>query len=1123
MLRILPLGDSITDGYSVPGGYRAPLLQLCTNAGYTVCFLGTQTNNGVPGIGNANHEGHSGFRIDEIAAGIPGWLDSVDDPDVILLLLGTNDYGQNHDPDQAIDRLDQLITRIVTLRPSARLIVANLLQRTDNPAANDAIQREFNPYVPEVVARHEALGQRVWFLDLRRALTPGDLVDGLHPNQLGYNKMAACWFAAIRKVIASGQAGLSVVDFDGACLDGSQNHVPISPVYQPVCGLKIGYENVAIFNQGPDHTTGISGGPHYSTFSFDGAKPQVFTFSRAVSVPSVCLTTFSGMAEGDDPNIHIAAYADASAERLITNLVCRASPHHFGANYEWTKFTGLKDLGTSIRRVDFFSTGNAQVDDLAVVVSTNLGSPRALALQLPVREVHEIGSVQLRAIAQYADDENAEVTSGAGVDYQSGDTNVLTISRSGLINGVHAGRTTVAAFLHGLTTFLPVQVMPGAVIDFNSGLNNDQNRQMLTADYQPVPGIHLDYENVGLFNGGPDHTTGVFGASHFNAYQFHDGVPQVFTFSKPVSVPSLWLTTYTGGGDQAVITAWEDEKGEHCLGTVLASTPDFSGEGKYLWSQCTNFDRTLFNGRIRRLEISSRTGVNVNVDDISVVVTTNPGALMRVQLQLPPGPFYAGARAPVTVMADYEHYVDSLVTSGCGVVYRTSDSRVVMIDPGGMLTVVGAGRARITAVLGMVQSTREVVSRPGHLVDFNLPNGNVGNYVPIPEDYQPVPDLVIHYDNVGLFNGGPDHTTGKLGENNYNSYQLAENRPQSFSFCRPVSIPLFYLATYEGSGAPITVSAYADNSGNNLIGAVFIDPARSSGRGGYVWTQCTNFDSIQFNGKIRRLEVSGTDNANLDDLVVEVSTNLGRVLALNFSLSLQHLLAGMSRQASVMADFELARQCDVTRLEDTSYQSSDTNVVVLDHQGLVHAVGPGHAEVTARFLGLERSLNVTVQPVTGRLIHFNDLTPFANRILIPPSYQPVPGLKLSYSNVGVYNGGPDHTSAIMGGNNFSTYQYRDGTPQVFMFSKPVSLPSFWLSTHWGSGDQITVSAFDDSDGADLLGSSFVPTPVFAGPGNYNWVECTNLNSPVYNGRIRRLELSDSTGNAQLDDLQVQVP
>jgi len=1015
VLRILPLGDSITDGFSVPGGYRAPLFRLCTNAGYEVRFLGTQTDNGAPEIGNANHEGHSGFRIDEIAAGIPGWLESLDDPDVILLLIGTNDYGQNHDPGQAITRLDELISRIETLRPAARLLVANLLRRTDNSAADEAIQREFNFYAPAVVAKHAALGQRVWFVDLCRALSPGDLIDGLHPNQLGYNKMAACWFEAIRKVVASEQAGLSLVDFDGACLDGSQNHVPISPMYQPVCCLKIGYENVGIFNQGPDHTTSISGGPHYNTYCLDGLKPQAFTFSRAVSLPSVCLSTFTGVAEGDDPNIRIAAYADARGARLITNLLCTVPQHLFGGNYRWTKFTGLKELGASIMRVEFFSTGNAQVDDLAVGISTNLGSPESIEMQLPVCEVHEIEPVQLKTIAKYADGANADITSGAGVVYLSGDTSVLTVSRSGLISAVHPGDTMVTAMLNGLTTVLRVKIMPGAVLDFNSGLDTDQNRQLLTADYQPIPGIHVGYENVGLFNGGPDHTSGVLGANHFNVYQFRDGIPQVFTFSKPIGVPSLWLTTYTGGGDQGLITAWEDEPGAHCLGTVLASTPNFPGQGKYLWSQCTNLDSPLFNGRIRRLEISTRTGVNLNVDDISVVVTTNSGAVKRVRLQLPPGPFYAGWKTPVTVKADYEHCGDSLVTSGCGVVYRTSDSRVARVDSSGMLNVMGSGRAIITATLEPQQSSQEVVVASGHLVDFSVPGANLGNYFAIPQNYQPVPNLVIGYENVGLFNGGPDHSAGKLGGNNYNTYQLEANRPQAFSFCRPVAIPMFYLATYEGSGASVTVSAYADSAGKELIGSKFISPAPSSGHSGYVWTPCTNFNSVQFRGKIRRLEIFGTDNANLDDLVVDVCTNLGRLQDINFSLPIQRFIPGMCRQASVMANFDLAQLCDVTRLPETSYQSSDTNVVMFDRAGVVHALGPGQAQITARFLGCERSLPVTVQPVTGRLIHFNDLTPFANRILIPQSYQPVADLKISYSNVGIYNGGPDHTSGIRGG------------------------------------------------------------------------------------------------------------
>ena len=65
-IRVLPLGDSITDGAGAPGGYRLRLYQLLTNAGFNVDFVGTLTDNGAPGLPDPDHEGHSGWRIDQI-------------------------------------------------------------------------------------------------------------------------------------------------------------------------------------------------------------------------------------------------------------------------------------------------------------------------------------------------------------------------------------------------------------------------------------------------------------------------------------------------------------------------------------------------------------------------------------------------------------------------------------------------------------------------------------------------------------------------------------------------------------------------------------------------------------------------------------------------------------------------------------------------------------------------------------------------------------------------------------------------------------------------------------------------------------------------------------------------
>src|SRR5678815_5672583 len=77
-IRIMPLGDSITDGSSFDspdgsGGYRLKLYTMLTNIGYNVDYVGLQTiNSGL--LTEKEHEGHSGWRIDQIDSTIAGVL-----------------------------------------------------------------------------------------------------------------------------------------------------------------------------------------------------------------------------------------------------------------------------------------------------------------------------------------------------------------------------------------------------------------------------------------------------------------------------------------------------------------------------------------------------------------------------------------------------------------------------------------------------------------------------------------------------------------------------------------------------------------------------------------------------------------------------------------------------------------------------------------------------------------------------------------------------------------------------------------------------------------------------------------------------------------------------------------
>lgn len=193
-MRILPMGDSITQG-SAGSNYRTTLRSILTTAGYEVDYVGTNTVN--PGsLTDREHEGHSGWRIDQLDSNVAAWFAAIEDPDFILLHIGTNDFGQNFNTATAIDRLDALILKMATLRPHANIVVTNIMERGE--PQNTAIQNQFNPFVQARVDAHAAAGRKVTFLDMRAAVPLSDMPDLLHPNQTGSDKMANAWLGSIQ-------------------------------------------------------------------------------------------------------------------------------------------------------------------------------------------------------------------------------------------------------------------------------------------------------------------------------------------------------------------------------------------------------------------------------------------------------------------------------------------------------------------------------------------------------------------------------------------------------------------------------------------------------------------------------------------------------------------------------------------------------------------------------------------------------------------------------------------------------------------------------------------------------------------------------------------------------------
>ncbi len=246
VLNIMPLGSSITSGISAQspydgGGYRSQLYQNLVNDGrFTVNFVGSSVTTGanhatgpdlMTTVGQTHHEGHSGYRTDQVLNNLNAndgsgdndggfWLKPGNgvNPDYITQNVGGNDYVQNRSAASVRANTDSILNSISSLRPNATVVLSTLIYRGDNANAvtgPNGFENTFNPIVSDIVYQHVLAGQHVIFLDGDQIVSP--TVDGngnaanrlanigpdlVHPTQTGYNLYADGWY----KAITTGQA-----------------------------------------------------------------------------------------------------------------------------------------------------------------------------------------------------------------------------------------------------------------------------------------------------------------------------------------------------------------------------------------------------------------------------------------------------------------------------------------------------------------------------------------------------------------------------------------------------------------------------------------------------------------------------------------------------------------------------------------------------------------------------------------------------------------------------------------------------------------------------------------------------------------------------------------------------
>ena len=223
-LRLLPLGDSITYGQysSTNNGYRGPLRDELVHEGFSADFVGTLS----AGTMNDNYnEGHSGLRIDQVDGFVGGPMGQYR-PNVVTLMLGTNDMNQSYDLANAPARLGKIIDDVLSKGPDAAVLVASLVPSTDPVVEANIVA--YNQQVPGVVQARASQGKHVAFANMS-AVTTADLANTLHPNDGGYQKIADAFNAAVQQASSAGWittpvpcASIGAGCSDVAVLAGSQ-------------------------------------------------------------------------------------------------------------------------------------------------------------------------------------------------------------------------------------------------------------------------------------------------------------------------------------------------------------------------------------------------------------------------------------------------------------------------------------------------------------------------------------------------------------------------------------------------------------------------------------------------------------------------------------------------------------------------------------------------------------------------------------------------------------------------------------------------------------------------------------------------------------------------------------
>jgi len=220
-IKILALGDSITQAESNRASYRYPLWKKLVDAGLNFDFVGSMNKQFGPGIPphadykgrkfDTDHEGHFAWAAEEFLRGrgfdngsgagkLQDWLTKYN-VDIALIHLGTNDAFMRQSNQSTVEEIRKIISLLRADNSKVIILLARLIPTTRS-AGDAAAVESLNETIVRLSKTAGTVDSPVILVDQFEGFDgDANLYDKVHPNASGEEKMADKWFEAIQSVL----------------------------------------------------------------------------------------------------------------------------------------------------------------------------------------------------------------------------------------------------------------------------------------------------------------------------------------------------------------------------------------------------------------------------------------------------------------------------------------------------------------------------------------------------------------------------------------------------------------------------------------------------------------------------------------------------------------------------------------------------------------------------------------------------------------------------------------------------------------------------------------------------------------------------------------------------------